>query len=89
MLVIFKLQLKYKTKFLPAVEPDNAAIDVLQYSTTAALFLSAASLYTIGPGLLSFDLTIPDIFITKLFNLLTKSNVPFRDLSTTDSCQGQ
>lgn len=31
----------------PAVPPDNAAIDILQYSTTAALFTTADSLYAI------------------------------------------
>ncbi|KAL2717262.1 hypothetical protein V1478_012962 [Vespula squamosa] len=32
----------------PAVPPDNAAIDILQYSTTAALFITAASLQDIS-----------------------------------------
>lgn len=36
--------------FIPAVLPDNAAIDVRQYSTADALFLIADSLYaTISP----------------------------------------
>lgn len=44
---IVKKYLQYK---LPAVLPDNAAIDVRQYSTAEALFLIANSLYaTISP----------------------------------------
>lgn len=47
---------------LPAVDPDSAAMEVLQYSTTAALFRSAASLYATGSGFTSFNFVDTDIF---------------------------
>lgn len=48
---------------IPAVAPDNAAIDVLQYSITAKLLRTAASLYaTISPVPRSTLVrTLPDI----------------------------
>lgn len=45
--------------------PDNAAIDILQYSTTAALFTTADSLYAI---ISKKNLILENIFILKYEN---------------------
>lgn len=57
------------------MDPDNAAIEVLQYSTTTALFRSAASLYATGSGFESFDFAADILLFYSFSNFSIKVKI--------------